>query len=153
MWDEEPSLTLKLAKGTIIVLDLDRFNEVIRERGWSEYSPNPVTGLLSELVEKLAIKWRGVIVSGLDWERGTEEAIIEIPYVHPEEVREDLEDIRETVREYGVTITIVAVYDYVVARRAKTRREAYYGSPGRARALRILRQLKRRGGDMVMVIG
>jgi len=40
-----------------------------------------------------------------------------------------------------------------LAKPARDRREAYYGTPGRARAMRLLRRLKRKGGDIVMVLG
>ena len=151
--DEEPSLTLKNVMGTIVVMDLDRFEDYVKRHGLDPYKPNVVTGTLSNLVNDLALKWHGVIVYGLDWNRGTEEAIIEIPLTHPEEVRDDLERIRSTIEDLGASITIVAVYDYVLARPARDRREAYYGTNGRARAIRILRKLKRRGGNIVAVVG
>lgn len=53
--------------GVIIVLDLDRFRKIVEEMGWSEYSPNPITGLLSNLVEELVHKHHAMVVYGLDW--------------------------------------------------------------------------------------
>lgn len=151
--DEEPSLTLKNVLGTIVVMDLDRFEEYVRLHGLDPYKPNDVTGTLSYLVNEFALKWQGVIVYGLDWERGTEEAIIEIPFVHPNDVKEDLDRIRLIIKNLGASITIVAVYDYVLARMARNRREAYYGTPGRSRAVHLLRRFKRKGGDIVIVSG
>ncbi|MET1101205.1 MAG: hypothetical protein ABWW69_01815 [Pyrodictiaceae archaeon] len=141
----------RLVEGTIIVIDLDKFGEVVTERGWSEYSPNEATGLLTLLVEKLASKWHGVVVYGLDPERGTEEAVIEIPLVEPEEVRSDLEEIRKEINKLGVGVTIVAVKGYVGLKPARNRREAYYGTPDRARAVSLLREAKRKGGNRVYV--
>lgn len=150
--DEEPGLTLKgFVEGTIVVLDLDRFGEMVEEKGLSEYKPNVVTGLLTQLVEKFVWKWSGVVVYGLDYERGTEEAVIEIPYVEPSEVASDLEEIKKEVERAGASITIIAIKDYVIARPARDRREAYYGTPGRLRALKLLRKVKRRGGGRMIV--
>lgn len=141
-------------EGTVVVIDLDRFGEVVRERGWSEWSPNEATGLLSSLVEWLARKWRGVVVYGLDWERGTEEAILEFPLTEPRELEADLKLIQERLSsEAGVTATIVAVRGYVAARPARDRREAYRGTPTRREAIRILRAAKRRGGGALVIVG
>lgn len=137
--------------GTIVILDLDRMSETVRERGWSEYRPNPSTGILSGLVESFARKWNAVVVYGLDWERGTEEAVIEIPEVEPAEVREDLEHIACEVAKTGVTITIVAITGPVIGKRAWDRRSAYEGP--RRRAKRILEALKRKGGGFIYIEG
>ena len=144
---------LWVVEGTVVALDLDRFEEEVERRGWSKWSPNEATGLLSSLVEGLARRWRGVVVYGLDWDRGTEEAVLEFPLVKPSELARDLEEIRETVkREAGVTLTIAAVWGPVTGRPALTRREAYYGTPTRRIAWRALRAAKRRGGDRLVVI-
>ena len=140
-----------LVEGTVVILDLDRFSEIVRERGWSEYEPNPATGLLTYLVERFARKWQAVIVYGLDEERGTEEAVIEIPFVEPWEVKEDLEEIKREVNRLGVGITIVAVKGYVTGEPASNRREAYYGTPSRSYAKSILERLKRRGGNTMFI--
>ncbi|WFO76173.1 hypothetical protein J4526_04905 [Desulfurococcaceae archaeon MEX13E-LK6-19] len=150
--DEEPSLTLKgFVEGTIIVLDLDKFGEMVEEKGLSEYKPNVVTGLLTQLVEEFVRKWSAVVIYGLDHKRGTEEAVIEIPYVEPSEVADDLEKIKREIEKTGASITIVAIKDYVIARSARDRREAYYGTPGRARALKLLKKAKRRGGGQLII--
>lgn len=147
---DRPSLTpTPLVPGTLVIMDLDGMGEYVEERGLDVYKPNRITGLLSNIVEDFARKWRGVVVYGLDWERGTEEAVIEIPLVEPREVKEDLEGIARMVEAEGGSITIVAVREYVVARPARTRREAY--SSYRRRAVRLLGRLKSRGGGVVYV--
>ncbi len=145
-------MSQRLVEGTIIVIDLDEFSEEVRSRGWSEYSPNPATGLLTNLVEEFISKWHGVVVYGLDPERGTEEVVIEIPSVEPEEVVEDLRRIKSEVNRVGVGVSIVALKGYVIGRSAKNRREAYYGTPFRAEAIRVLKKVKRRGGNQVVVV-
>jgi len=70
---------LKPIWGCLVVMDLDRFKEYARERGLSVYEPNIVTGSLSSLVEGFVRKFQAVVVYGLDWDRGTEEVVLEIP--------------------------------------------------------------------------
>lgn len=135
-----------------MVLDLDRFEELSRARGFNEYTPNEITGLLSHLVDRFARKWSGVVVYGVDWERGTEEAVIEIPEVEAEELEQDLIEIAEEVRRAGASITIVALTGFISGDPAKNRREAYSGGL-RGYAKRILEKLKRRGGGAVYVNG
>ena len=142
---------MSLVEGTIVVMDLDKFGELVEEKGWSEYRPNIVTGTLTSLVEWFVSKWRAVVVYGLDKERGTEEVVLEIPDVEPDEVREDLEYIRRRIEELGASITIIAVKGYVGLKPAKSRREAYYGTPSRTLAHKLLKKAKRRGGNIVIV--
>jgi len=141
-----------LIEGLIIVADLDKFEEYVEMHGLDEYKPNDITGTLTSMFYDFAIRWRGVVIYGLDFERGTEEVIIEIPI--PSEIDDivrDLEEIRRTINRLGASITIVVVRDYVVCKPARNRREAYYGTPGRSRAMKILRSIKRRGGNQVYV--
>ena len=141
-------------EGLIIVMDLDRFEEYVEERGLDPYKPNLITGTLTELVERFASKWRGVVVYGLDRERGTEEAVIEIPYGHEylDSIVRDLEEIKREINRLGASITIVVVKDYTYPQTASSRREAYYGTPGRRRAWREVRRLKRLGGNRILVL-
>lgn len=138
--------------GVIIVLDLDRFGDYVEERGLDPYKPNLVTGELTQLVEYLATKYRGVIVYGLSYERGTEEAIIEIPFGvdNPDALMTDLEHIKQRIEALGASISIVAIRDYVICKKARDRREAYFATPGRRRALKILRTIKNKGGSKVL---
>ncbi len=140
---------MKPVEGTIIIMDLDDFSEVVKERGWSEWMPNDATALLTELVERFASKWGASVIWGLDEERGTEEVVIEIPYVEPEEVAEDIKEIREKLRRIGVSISIVAIKDYVFPE-ASGRRKAYRATPGRRRAKRLLEKIKRSGGGILI---
>ncbi|MCE4621932.1 MAG: hypothetical protein F7B19_01285 [Desulfurococcales archaeon] len=154
---EEPSLTRTatpshLTEGTLIIIDLDKMEEIIKERGWSEYKPNPATGLLTMLVEEFSRQHRAVVVYGLDEKRGTEEAILEIPMVEPGEIAEDLVKIADTIcKEANVSVTIVAVTSIVGSKPARTRRDAYTGIRGEAR--KILTMLKRKGGGVVYIDG
>lgn len=143
-----------LVEGIIIVLDLDRFEEYTVKHGLDQYRPNTVTGMLTSLVENFVRKWRAVVVYGLDYERGTEETILEIPYGYEQinEIVKDLKVIKDEVNKVGASITIVVIRDYVLGRKAKNRREAYHGTPGRRRAIRVLRKAKRAGGNKLVLL-
>jgi len=149
-----PSLTPtapSLQYGTIIVIDIDRMGDIVEERGLNPYKPNDITGRLSMLVDSLARRWNMVVVYGLDWDRGTEEAVLEAPGVDPGELRGDLLRIAVEMKSVGASVTIVAVTGPVSGRPARERREAYTGP--RRRAKRILEMLKRRGGSTVYIDG
>ncbi|MEM1685826.1 MAG: hypothetical protein QXO93_01845 [Acidilobaceae archaeon] len=138
--------------GTIIIIDLDRFSEFIESRGLNPYSPNDVTGELSRLIDIFKSKHSAIVIYGLDWDRGTEEAIIEIPEVEAESLIEDLKDIAKTINSLGASATIVALTGYILGKEARNRREAYKGDI-RRKAKRILEKLKRRGGNLLYVDG
>ncbi len=142
------------AEGLIIFMDLDKFEKYTKEHGFNEYKPNIITGTLTSLVEEFSRKWRACIIYGLDYERGTEEAIIEIPYGYEnvEEIISDLSKIKETINRLGAKITIVVIKDYVLCKPARNRREAYHGTPGRRRATQLLRKYKRKGGNILVSI-
>ena len=76
---------------------------------------------------------------------------LEIPLVEPEELREDLERVKEEINRLGVGITIVAVKGYVGLKPAKNRREAYTATPTRRLATKLLRRAKRRGGNTIII--
>ncbi|MEM4488437.1 MAG: hypothetical protein QXK88_06550 [Desulfurococcaceae archaeon] len=145
---------LPIVPGIIVVLDIDKFGDYIQSLGLDPYRPNTVSGELTALVEKFAWKYRGVVIYGLSPERGTEEAVIEIPYGHEEleSILGDLNNIKTTIEKYRASISIAVVKDFVTAKPAKNRREAYYGTPGRARAIRALKAVKRRGGGRIIAL-
>lgn len=143
-----------LVPGLVIVLDLDDFENYVKTRGLDPYRPNEISGELSRLVEDFAIKHHGVVVYGLDHERGTEEAVIEIPFgsEHLELIIRDLYALKQRIEELGGSISIVVVEDYVLGEIARDRREAYNATPGRRRAIQLLRRVKRKGGGRIIVL-
>lgn len=155
-WNEELSAhsDFALVPGIVVIIDLDKLGEFVEKRGLDPYKPNIVTGELTQLVEEFARRFQGVVIYGLDYERGTEEALIEIPYGldYIDLVTLELKRIAEKIREYGVTLTAVVAIDYVTGKPAKSRREAYSETPGRRRALRALREAKKKGGDRIVVL-
>jgi GGDEF domain-containing protein len=143
-----------LVPGVIIIIDLDKFGEFVEKHGLDPYKPNTITGELTRLVVAFAQKFRGVVIYGLDYERGTEEAVIEIPYgvEYLDLVVSELEYIANRIRELGATLTAIVIVDYVSGRPAKNRREAYEGTLGRRRALRALKKAKKKGGNRVVIL-
>jgi len=141
----------RLVEGTVVIMDLDKFEEMTISMGWDQYKPNIVTGTLTQLVEWLVRKWSAFVVYGLDPKRGTEEVVLEIPNVRPEELRDDLEYIRREINRLGASITIVAVYGFVGLKACRDRREAYTATPTRRLALKLLRKIKRIGGNRVLI--
>ncbi|WP_456482460.1 hypothetical protein [Methanopyrus sp.] len=145
-----------MLRSVAVAGDLDRFGEVVREKGWSEYSPNPATGLLTELVERFLSRFPGAVaVKGPDRERGTEEFVVEIPGGDEllDEILEECERIRiRFEREFKGEVTIslgVGIGPAPVGRRSLREPE----SPAVRRALEALREAKRKGGNTVVVRG
>jgi len=135
-------------------MDLDKFEEFMNTHGLNPYKPNIITGTLTNLVEDFVRKWNGVVIHGLDPVRGTEEAVIEIPYGYEylDDVVRDLEYIKSVINSLGASISIVVLKDLVYPKPASDRREAYHGTPGRRRAWKLLRRIKRSGGNQILVL-
>lgn len=138
--------------GTVVIMDLDRFKEMTRRMGWTRYRPNVITGELSRMVEEFSRRWSARVVYGLDWDRGTEEAVLELPGVRPEEIMEDLERIRVEIKRMGGSISMGVAYGPIYPRKARNRREAYSSATAKL-ALKALREAKRLGGDRIVVVG
>jgi len=114
----------------VIALDLDRFSDVTRRKGWTEYSPNPVTRYLSHAVSEFAEKHQATVLYGLDFERGTEEAQIYCSDPDLEAVIADLESIRkeiqlvcETTLSVGIAhvasdVSVKSLRDFPLAKKA-----------------------------------
>jgi hypothetical protein len=130
--------------GCIVMLDVDFMEEMVREKGLPEYKPNLATGFLTRAVESLAIKHSGVVVFGLDYERGTEEAVLEFPLTSCDELRKDLDQIHNELARMGFSISIVCLDGYVLGKKANTREEAYKGTPWRKKAYKELLRIKRK---------
>ncbi len=142
-----------LFPGSIVILDLDEFEELMHSRGWSEYKPNEITGELTSLVEKMASDYQGVVIYGLDYKRGTEEAVIEFPGRRCHELSETLRYVKNSVNALGAGISIVCVEGFVSGKKALDRKEAYHGTPWRDYAAKILRKIKNKGGNTIFSEG
>jgi len=142
----------------VVILDLDRFKKIVKEMGWPEYSPNPLTGLLSELVDDLACKHHATIIYGLDWKRGTEEAILACSSPNVNSLLNDLEAIRKKVEDEGretgsnTTISIGAAQGPLLRFKPAASRKELFKTPNERLAKRALQKAKRLGGNRIVVL-
>lgn len=93
----------------VIAVDLDNFCDVVKKKGWTTYSPNPVTRYLSHAVFAFCQKHTATIIHGLDFERGTEEAVIYCSDVDTDSITADLETIRKEIYVLGETTLSVGI--------------------------------------------
>jgi len=146
-----------LVNGAGIFLDLDNFKEVMRKMGWSEFRPNPITGTLTQLVQRLAAKYNATVLWGLDPERGTEEAYMEVVEPDTEELISDLEEVRKEIEKLGketksnAHLSIGVAYGKIGSAKPRSRREITR-TPLGYRAWRALKKAKKTGGNKIVQI-
>lgn len=143
--------------GVTVILDLDNFKEVMKVMGWSEYKPNVVTGSLTRLVKEVASKLGGIVVHGLDEERGTEEAVVKFVGADVEEVLEELEKVRLEIERIGKesrsNATISAgVYVGPITSLKPQPLSMAKKAPEVVMALRALKKAKKKGGNRIVVL-
>ncbi len=113
----------------VVAVDLDNFGDLVKKRGWTTYSPNPVTRYLSHAVFNFAKKHSATIINGLDFERGTEEAVIycsdpdlKSVITDLEVMRKEIYDLGETTLSVGIThipdIPVKSIKDFPLAKKA-----------------------------------
>ncbi len=137
-------------EGVVVILDLDNFEKEVKKRGWSRWKPNEATGLLTQLATGFALKHRAVIIYGVDEKRGTEEFVMEIPYAKIDDIIDDVKKIIVEMNKLNIKASAAIVEGLVGLKPARSRKEAYYGTPARRRALELLRKAKTKGGNLVL---
>ncbi len=85
--------------GIIVFLDLDNFKNSMRVKGWTRYSPNPITGYLTNKIVEYIRKFRAIDIWGLNRREGTEEAIL---FFYQDQ--DFVQDLMNTLREEIFTI-------------------------------------------------
>ncbi|MEM3562707.1 MAG: hypothetical protein QXR19_05735 [Candidatus Jordarchaeaceae archaeon] len=141
--------------GAGIFLDLDNFKEIMKKMGWTEFKPNTITGNLTQLIQLFASKHTANILWGLDQERGTEEAYLEVVEPDIEELKRDLENIRKEIEALGkktksnATISIGVAYGKIYNIKPQGRRELIKNPLGN-RAWKALQKAKRSGGNKII---
>lgn len=90
----------------VIALDLDKFSEMTKKMGWTEYSPNVITRFLSHAVTEFARNHHAAILHGVDVERGTEEAQIYCSDPDLDVIVGDLEQMRTDIQELGASLSV-----------------------------------------------
>jgi len=62
--------------GTIVVVDLDNFKACTAKKGWTRYTPNPITALLTQRIQQIISVQFGTLLWGLNEQEGTEESLL-----------------------------------------------------------------------------
>ncbi len=88
-------------ESAIVILDLDQFGSKMKALGWSEYKPNVITGSLTELVTSLLTRHHGTHIRGLDYQRGTEEAVLFFSDPNSEQLLKALKHIMVEIEKLG----------------------------------------------------
>ncbi|WXG41275.1 MAG: hypothetical protein WED07_11005 [Candidatus Freyarchaeum deiterrae] len=143
--------------GAGIFFDLDKFKETMKKMGWTEFKPNAITGNLTQFIQMFASKHNANILWGLDQERGTEEAYLEIVEPDTEEISADLEVIRKKIEELGketksnAHLSIGVAYGKIGNVKPRSRRELTRTPLGNG-AWKALHEAKKTGGNKIMQI-
>lgn len=149
------------SSGLIILLDLDNFGQIMEDQAWTRYSPNDITGKMTDLIEDFVSQHFATILWGLNRKEGTEECmlLISIPFEESESVLRDLDDLRLIIENEGkktktgatLSIGIAAgtLIDYKPA--ASRKKHHLYNTPLRRLAKRALEDAKKRGGNQLVI--
>lgn len=144
----------------IVLIDLDNFKAVVEKMGWSEYTPNPITSLLTTLTKSLVSRKFATVIYGLNEERGTEEVLLEFTDIDEKDLLKEVECIRQAIEREGIrtgshaTVSIgvvivkgerpVSFNKDVLRRRRK--------DPLIQMCQKVIRSAKRHGGNRVEVL-
>ncbi|MEM3526223.1 MAG: hypothetical protein QXV37_02310 [Candidatus Jordarchaeaceae archaeon] len=147
--------TLPQVNGVGIFFDLDNFKEIMKKMGWTEYKPNIITGNLTKHIQLFASKYNANILWGLNQERGTEEAYLEVVEPDPEKLYNDLEEIREKIEKLGketksnAKLSIGVAYGKIENIKPRSKRELIKTPLGK-KAWKALKTAKKTGGNKVI---
>lgn len=143
-------------QSAFVVLDLDHFGEITKKASWTQYKPNIVSGLLTELVTELLSKHHGTHLKGINYQRGTEEAVLFFSSPDPQVLQEDLETLRKRIQllqgdlGFSVTISIGIAFGPSLHMRISETSELTQ-IPLYKSAYKALRKAKKQGGDRIIV--
>ena len=143
-------------QSALVLLDLDHFGEITKKAGWPEYKPNVVSGLVTELVTDLLTKHHGTHLRGINYKRGTEEAVLFFSAPDIQALLEDLETLRKKVHllggELGLPITISIGLAFGIPPRMRISETSDLTRiPLFKPAKKALRKAKKQGGNRVIV--
>jgi hypothetical protein len=91
-----PNLNPSLSEGTIVFLDLDKFGECMDFMGWTRYTPNEITGFMTEKIMLWISTYFAVHIWGMNEKEGTEEAMLAF-FQDPEEIYDLMESFRNEI--------------------------------------------------------
>jgi GGDEF domain-containing protein len=139
----------------LVYLDLDGFSQAVKAKGWATYTPNPITAELSGMVVEISETHATAILYGLDFKRGTEEALLFFSDIPEKVLEEELEDMRKRIeslgREFGTgtTISIGVAANIPGGNLGAVKRQDIKRHPILKLAYDALRKAKKRGNCVV----
>jgi GGDEF domain-containing protein len=143
--------------GTFVFLDLDRFRNCIEKKGWSEFKPNSISGFLTEELEKYVRKYRGLVIWGLNKQRGTEEAILffhqksKIIYELFENIRRKIKRLAEKLdAPTSLSIGMVRGAAPLIKQIKSHNKKEFKKDPNILMAYRALKKAKKNGGNCIV---
>lgn len=138
------------------MLDLDHFGEITKRAGWLKYKPNIVSSLLTKLVTELLSKHHGTHLRGINFQRGTEEAVLFFSTPDPQILLEDLETLRKRIQllqgELGFPVTISIGLAFGPSLRMRISETSDLSQiPLFKSANKALRKAKKQGGNRIII--
>lgn len=139
----------------LVYLDLDDFKQAVKAKGWATYTPNPITAELSKMVVEISETHAAAILWGLDYKRGTEEALLFFSDIPEQILEEELEDIKKRIESLGnefgtgTTISIGVAANFPEMNLKAINRRDIKRHPILKLAYDALRKAKKRGNCVI----
>lgn len=129
----------------------------MKKKGWSEYTPNPITDFLTEKLEKIRRKYHAWVLWGLNKNRGTEEAIL---YFHQnsKKIYEIFDKLRRKISKLAenldaptsLSIGITRGPAPIIKRIKSHNINEFKKDPGIFLVYRALKKAKKKGGNCII---
>lgn len=147
-----------LVYGVVAFLDLDGFKNCMEVMGWVRWTPNAITGFLTQQLLKFIREFHAVHIWGINEKEGTEEAIL-IFYHDFEIIIELLENLRKRIKTLARKLKAPTSLSIGVARGRifdnkpikHHRKRDFSKDPIRYLAYKALKEAKKKGGNCIIV--
>lgn len=143
--------------GTVIAVDLDNFKICTQFMGWTPYASNPITRLLTDLLEDFIGKFYAIELFGIDHSKGTEEAIL-VVFHETNTILQSLEIIKKSIEQLAnrlgaptsLSIGVATGQINEIKKLENRKKITFFRDPTRAMALRALKKAKKMGGNQII---
>lgn len=144
--------------GTIVVVDLDNFKACTAKKGWTRYTPNPITALLTQKIQQIISVQFGTLLWGLNEQEGTEESLLYFS-CGINEIYDTFEALRLEIlalaqkEEATTSLSIGMAYGPVTSlkRATNNRCNTLQKDLTRVLAYKALYKAKKTGGNQIMI--
>ncbi|MCY3410175.1 MAG: hypothetical protein INQ03_00930 [Candidatus Heimdallarchaeota archaeon] len=144
--------------GTVIAVDLDNFKICTQVMGWNSYTSNPITRLLTDVLEDFIRKFYALELIGIDRSKGTEEAIL-VVFQETETILQDLRIIIKSLDQLANKLAAPTSLSIGVATGQineikileNRKKSTLFRDPIRAMALKALKKAKKGGGNQIII--